>query len=397
MSRGLPAIPIHLFLSLLLAVTLLTKQSWSETPGLDLIDKPIQKHKSNLERLQQGMKIHLGKLLVIGEKEYKLLDQIEQLDRNLSLQRIRLEVMVERLNNQEELFVLKKRDLKIAEQNKKRVRNHLETRLRSFYLMGKTGILNVTFSSRTLPDFMLFNDSFMTLLEYDKTLFDNYRESIEQLTQARDEHEKESILLNEFIANAVEQQQELDSLLEDKRVLLKKIKTQKILHEQAIKELKKAEEDLRITLVKLKRKRDYTIKGFVLNKGNMPAPVKGKLLRRFGEIYEGEGIETGRSQGITIDAPNGAAIKTIFAGQVIFAGYRKGFGNMVIIDHGLNYYSITSRMEKIIVTEGQIVSDGNIIGTAGDIATLFNKGVYFEIRHDTEPIDPLDWISIKGQ
>lgn len=54
-------------------------------------------------------------------------------------------------------------------------------------------------------------------------------------------------------------------------------------------------------------------------------------------------------------------------------------------------------MEKIIVTEGQIVSDGNIIGTAGDIATLFNKGVYFEIRHDTEPIDPLDWISIKGQ
>lgn len=397
MSRGLPAIPTHLFLSLLLAVTLLTKQSWSETPGLDLIDKPIQKHESDLERLQQGMKIHLGKLLVIGEKEYKLLDQIEQLDRNLSLQRIRLEVMVERLNNQEELFVLKKRDLKIAEQNKKRVRNHLETRLRSFYLMGKTGILNVTFSSRTLPDFMLFNDSFMTLLEYDKTLFDNYRESIELLTQARDEHEKESILLNEFIANAVEQQQELDSLLEDKRVLLKKIKTQKILHEQAIKELKKAEEDLRITLVKLKRKRDYTIKGFVLNKGNMPAPVKGKLLRRFGEIYEGEGIETGRSQGITIDAPNGAAIKTIFAGQVIFAGYRKGFGNMVIIDHGLNYYSITSRMEKIIVTEGQIVSDGNIIGTAGDIATLFNKGVYFEIRHDTEPIDPLDWISIKGQ
>ena len=129
----------------------------------------------------------------------------------------------------------------------------------------------------------------------------------------------------------------------------------------------------------------------------MPAPVKGKLLRRFGEIYEGEGIETGRSQGITIDAPNGAAIKAIFAGQVIFAGYRKGFGNMVIIDHGLNYYSITSRMEKIIVKEGQIVSDGNIIGTAGDIATLFNKGVYFEIRHDTEPIDPLDWISLKDQ
>lgn len=304
--------------------------------------------------------------------------------------------MVERLNTQEDLLVIKKRDLKLAERNKVRVKNHLEKRLRSFYLMGKTGVLNVTFSSKTLPDLMLFNDSFMTLIEYDKTLFDSYRESIGQLTQARDAHEKESVLLNEFIASAVEQQREIDSLLVEKRKLLKKVKTQKILHEQAISELKKAEQDLRVTLTELKKKRDYTIKGFVLNKGKMPPPVQGKLLRRFGEAKNDEGINTGLSQGIAIDAPNGTTIKAIFAGRVLFTGYRKGFGNMVIIDHGSSYYSITSRMEKIIAQEGQEVTGGDIIGSAGDIATLFEKGVYFEIRKDTEPLDPLDWISMKG-
>lgn len=394
MSRGFFTTSFLTCLGMMLGSTLFPGQCLSDTPGLEKIDKPIQKHQSDLERLERGMKIHLGKLQVIGEKEFNLLDQIEQLDKNLSVQKIRLDFMVERLNSQEELLVIKKRDLKLANQNKIRVRNHLEKRLRSFYLMGKTGVLNVTFSSRTLPDLMLFNDSFMTLLDYDKKIFDKYRDSIQQLTQASDEHEKETVLLNEFIAGAVEQQQELDSLLVEKRELLNKVKTQKVLHERAIAELKKAEEDLRTTLASLKKKRNYTIKGFVLNKGKMPPPVQGKLLTRFGEAKDSEGIGTGISQGITIDAKDGAAIKAIFAGRVIFSGYKKGFGNMVIIDHGLSYYSITTRMEKINVKEGQAVGGGDIIGTAGDIATLFDKGIYFEIRSDTEPLDPLEWISM---
>lgn len=371
---------------------------WSQsgTPGLEKIDKPIRKHESDLEKLESGLKIHFGELKVIGEQEFNLLDQIEDLDRNVALQKIRLDVMIERLNSQEELLIIKKRDLKQALQNKDIVKEHLKTRLRSFYLMGKTGVLNVTFSTRTLPDLMLFTDSFKTLLDYDKKLFDEYRETIEELTAAQDAHKKESALLNTFISKAVEQQQKLDTLLLEKRALLQKVKTQKVLHEQAIMEMKKAEAELRNVLVELKKKRSYTIKGFVLNKGRMIAPVQGDLVSRFGETKEGDGIATGETKGITIDAPNGAPIRAIFAGRVIFAGYRKGFGNMVIIDHGLDYYSITARIEQINVREGQEVSAGDIIGRAGDIATLFEKGVYFEIRNDTEPLDPLEWISLEG-
>ena len=69
---------------------------------------------------------------------------------------------------------------------------------------------------------------------------------------------------------------------------------------------------------------------------------------------------------------------------------------MVIIDHGLDYYSITTRMEQIIAEENQLVKGGDIVGTAGDIATLFEKGIYFEIRHQSKPLDPLKWISRQG-
>lgn len=396
MSIGFPRAPVLPSLIVLFGTLLLPGPGWPDTPGLEKIDQPIRKYESNLERLQSGMQIHLGKLQVIGEQEFNLLDQIERLDNSVALQKIRLDVMVERLNSQEELLAIKKRDLKLARLNEEKVKEHLQKRLRSFYLMGKTGVLNVTFSTRDLPDLMLFTDSFKTLIDYDKNLFDQYRNSIDQLTMARDAHEKESILLNEFIANAVEQQQELDSLVGEKRELLKKVKTQKILQEQAVRELKKAETELRDTLTKLRRKRDTTLKGFVLNKGQMPPPVQGKVVSRFGETPAGA-IDTGSAQGITFDAPNGAAIKAIFTGRIIFAGYRKGFGNMVIIDHGLDYFSITARMGKIEVKEDQSVEGGDIIGTAGDIATLFEKGVYFEIRQGASPLDPLAWITLEKE
>ncbi|MCL7488273.1 MAG: peptidoglycan DD-metalloendopeptidase family protein [Desulfobulbaceae bacterium] len=396
MSIGFFRTPLALSLAVLAGAIFQPARGWSAPPGLEEIDKPIQQHESNLEKLRGGMQIHLGRLQIVSEQEFNLLDQIERLDKNLALQKIRLDVMIDRLNSQEELLALKERDLRLARQGREKVKSHLEKRLRSYYLMGKTGLLNVTFSTRTLPDLMLFNDSFKTLIDYDKKLFNQYRDAIEQLILARDSHEKESILLSEFITNAVEQQKQLDSLLEEKKELLTKVKTQKILHEQALKELKKAEEELRATLAQLQKKRDYTLKGFVLNKGRMAPPVQGEIVTRFGESREGVAIDTGASQGITFDAPNGAEIRSIFAGRVLFAGYRKGFGNMVIIDHGLDYYSITSRMEKISVQEGQLVGDGEIIGAAGDIATLFEKGVYFEIRHDTKPLDPLAWISIDG-
>ncbi len=382
------------FLCVQLAAVTLPEQAFCETPGLEKIDRGLQKNESDLERLERGMQIYLGKLQVIGEEEFDLLGEIERLDKGLALQKIRLEVMVERLNSQEELLAIKKRDLKLAQEEMVKVREHLQKRLRSYYLMGKTGILNVTFSTRTLPDLMLFNDSFMALIDYDKRIFDAYRESISQLTLARDGHEKESILLNQFIADAVEQQQELDSLLAEKSELLKKVKTQKTLHEQAVKELKKAESELRGTLAQLQKKRDYTLKGFVMSKGRMPPPVQGRVLTRFGEPRDSGALGTGPSQGITFDAPNGAPVRAIFAGRIIYAAYRQGFGNMVIIDHGLNYFSITARMEKIGVKEGQSVEAGETIGSAGDIATLFEKGMYFEIRYDTEPLDPMEWITI---
>jgi septal ring factor EnvC (AmiA/AmiB activator) len=348
-------------------------------------------YETSIQKLKSGIEIQLGKLQIAGQQEFDLLGEIERLDQELSLQQVRLEVMQERRDSQKELFAVKLRELEAAKTNIIKVKQHMQVRLRAFYLTGKTGILNVTFSTRTLPDLMLFTDSFKRLLDYDRTLIDQYRQAIEQLTLATEAHEKESALLDEFIANAVAQQQKLDGLLAEKKGLLKKVKTEKVLHEQALRELRKAETDLEQTLAAMQQEKTFDEQGFVLEKGKMAPPVSGTLIRRFGDIQDDK-----VSCGIVIDAENGAAISSIAAGRIIFAGYRRGYGNMVIIDHGMDYYSITARLEKIRSLPKNKVNAGDVIGFAGDIATLFDKGVYFEIRHNTEPEDPLAWITMQG-
>lgn len=353
--------------------------------------KPVERHESKMKKLQTNIKIHLGKLQVVGQREFQLLEEIERIDRDLSLQKVRLDVMRERQATQQLVMGIKLRELESARSKMSTVRQHLQTRLRAYYLMGRTGILNVIFSTKTLPELMLLNDSFTMLLEHDRSIVDAYRLAIDRLTLATEEHDTESRMLNEYIAATVAEQSKLDAILDEKKQLLKKAKTEKVLHEQALREMQKAEEDLGKTLIRLQETKTVELRNFDLKKGKMDPPVSGTLVQLFGRSDE-----EGASNGITIDARDGSVIRAVSAGRVIFAGYRRGYGNTVIIDHGLNYFSVTARMEKITIKEGDRISDGDVIGLAGDIATLFAKGIYFEIRRDTVPLDPLEWITREG-
>lgn len=356
-------------------------------PAEDQAPAPLQRHKINIGKLRQEIRIHLDKIRQSGEQEVGLLDELRQIDDKLAKQKQKLVTLKKRLRTQKQLLEMKEQDLKQAELVKENVRQHLEKRLRSFYLMGKMGVLNVTFSNKSLPDLMLFNDSFKRLLEYDQSVIDVYRDTITQLNQAKEAQELEKSLLEDFIRQAEKEQQALDAIREEKNQLLTRIRSKKGLYEQAVREMQRAEAALTRTLADLKQKEENRVRGFVLNKGKMIGPVIGTLTVRFGEPRE-----NGPSTGISIETAQNEPVYSIFTGKVIFAGYKQGYGNMVIIDHGLQYYTITARLDTISVVEGDRVQAGKQIGTTGDIATLFSKGLYFEIRHGAQALDPLPWL-----
>lgn len=123
-------------------------------------------------------------------------------------------------------------------------------------------------------------------------------------------------------------------------------------------------------------------------KGQLRLPVKGELLARFGSKRD-----DGPSwKGLFIKAVEGAEVKAVAAGKVVFAEWLRGFGNMIILDHGGQYLSLYSNNQAVLKHAGDQVKAGDIIAAAGNSGGNEESGLYFELRHQGRVFDPLSWV-----
>lgn len=127
--------------------------------------------------------------------------------------------------------------------------------------------------------------------------------------------------------------------------------------------------------------------GFAKLKGRLLKPVDGRIIGRFGTKRSG----TALWQGIRIPAPEGAAVKASAPGVVVFSDWLRGYGNIVIIDHGDTYMTVYANNESTYKNTGEKVSQGETIGTVGTSGGGSEPGLYFEIRYKGKPINPVPW------
>ncbi|HQB39912.1 MAG TPA: peptidoglycan DD-metalloendopeptidase family protein, partial [Deltaproteobacteria bacterium] len=146
------------------------------------------------------------------------------------------------------------------------------------------------------------------------------------------------------------------------------------------------------TLKKLKELPPVPDRGFASQKGRLAMPVRGRVIETYGKHKHPEFNSYTFSKGLSIAVPEGTEIRNIYGGTVIYADYFKGFGNMVIIDHGGGYFSLYAHAAKILRKVGSEVKKNEAVATVG--ATDSTKGamLYFEIRHQGKPQDPAVWV-----
>lgn len=131
---------------------------------------------------------------------------------------------------------------------------------------------------------------------------------------------------------------------------------------------------------------------FFEKKGQLPQPVAGRIVKGFGLIRDKSHDVVLSHKGVFIDAPQGAAVKAVSEGRVAFAGFVDGYGRTVIVDHGDHYYSVYAHANDLKVQEGQEIAQNQTLATAGNGNSEFDNGIYFEIRHFSEPTDPRQWM-----
>jgi septal ring factor EnvC (AmiA/AmiB activator) len=125
-------------------------------------------------------------------------------------------------------------------------------------------------------------------------------------------------------------------------------------------------------------------------------PVSGTVTQRFGKTKSREFNTTFESAGLQIRSPHGTPIKAVASGRVRYADWFQGYGKLVILDHGRGYYSLYAQASDLFVAPGDTVSAGQVIASVGDTGSLVGDSLYFEVRKDGLPQNPLFFLRPKG-
>ncbi|MGQ9862093.1 MAG: murein hydrolase activator EnvC family protein [Thiobacillaceae bacterium] len=124
-------------------------------------------------------------------------------------------------------------------------------------------------------------------------------------------------------------------------------------------------------------------------KGRLALPVAGEIVSRYGQPREGGGPAW---KGLFIRAPQGREVRAVGNGRVAFADWLRGFGNLLILDHGDGFLSLYSNNESLYKQVGELVRAGDVISSVGNTGGQEEPGLYFELRHQGRPFDPLSWV-----
>jgi len=127
-------------------------------------------------------------------------------------------------------------------------------------------------------------------------------------------------------------------------------------------------------------------------KGKLRLPVRGKVTNRFGDPRPDSTVKW---KGWFVRTSSGQTVKSIASGQVVFADWLRGFGNLLIVDHGEGYMSLYGNNESLYKQVGDILRGGDTIAIVGKSGGNEYSGLYFELRHKSKPLDPKKWLAVK--
>ena len=276
-------------------------------------------------------------------------------------------------------------------------RRALSNRAVALYRAGELGSLQLLFAADGIREFLTRVQLLRRLIGRDAELLARHRASVEALAQAREAARVAAGRLSDLSRELSERSQELEAEQRKKRGIVSRLYADRARERAALAELETAGRALETTLSGLGSEADgeSAPEGppFAALRHRLDPPVDAPIARGFGRVVDSEfRTQTFRS-GVVFDAAAGLSVHAVAAGRVRYAGWFRGYGRLVILDHGSGYYTVSGHLGELRVGVGDPVERGAQIGTVGDSGSLSGPSLYFEIRRGAEALDPTEWLA----
>lgn len=369
--------------ALLLLVLSLLVSSASLAQGAGIKDA-----RAELESLKQSLDEKRAALQDLDNKERSLIVALGELDETLAA--LEDEHRAARKREDERRALLERATAELArdEERLAEVQARLRKRLRALYVLGEGGGVRALIGAESFEDLSYRRRLLETLAKNDVVLVEEHARARQRVEERRALH---AALLAEAqeAARRIEEERELLALTREERAAaIARIDAEKELHVRAVKEIVERQKELGALVHKVSRGRGHRAARSGVLKDGLAWPVRGTLIRRFGTIREkGTGARI-TSNGLHIRAPLGTPVTAAAEGTVVHVGWLRGFGRIVIVDHGEGHHTLHAHLGRTVVESGQMVAKGETLALVGETESLNGPKLYFELRSNGRAVDP---------
>lgn len=273
-------------------------------------------------------------------------------------------------------------------------RERLARVLVTLYKHGRFNPTRIALEARDLRMFLEQARNLGLIADAQDRLITDFIARLDELGRADRELRRKEIEIATLTKQAAEKRAELDAEERNDKAQIARIKSNQKSYEQAISELNLRAQELENLLRELQSKPGEMIPGipFAETRGRLAWPVNGRVTQNFG-LQRGSFNTKTQNNGVEIAPTTGdLTVRAIHAGKVVYADFFPSYGNLLILDHGGSFHSLYGHCAEFLVKTGDIVPAGTPVALAGDTASLVGLSLYFEIRFQTKPVDPLAWL-----
>jgi septal ring factor EnvC (AmiA/AmiB activator) len=267
----------------------------------------------------------------------------------------------------------------------------------ALYKAGDLAAVRMLFAAGGIREFLSRTSALRLLLARDGELLERHREQSAAFAGARERALEASVASEAAAAALLARERELAAERATKQQLIARLHDDRTRARAVLVELEKAARALEETLASLRDEPSaprpaLTGPAFASLRHALAPPVDAPIARGFGRVVDDEFFTQTFRNGVEYDAPFGLPVRAVASGDVRFAGWFRGFGRIVILDHGDGYFSVSGHLSEMAVAVGDRVGGGDLIGAVGDTGSLSGPQLYFEIRRGAEALDPRDWL-----
>jgi septal ring factor EnvC (AmiA/AmiB activator) len=359
----------------------------------------INEFKKKAQDIDREIEASEAKIRKFTQKEADIISTLNQVDLALNKSRKQITILGREIAALEEKIADTARASEELIQKIKANEQYMAKRMVALYKLNWLGKFQLVASATSLNELLQRKTAIARILAYDEKvmsqIMDN-RRSLEiirsQLRAQRDEKRR----------RAEQYQQEIDQMAAERTKrskLLAYVRKEMSVQQATVESLKQAAlkldekiQNLGVGLTGTAADEYFEDKPFQAYKGLLKMPVKGKIVSLFGKFKNTRYDVLNFRSGIEIQTERGEPIQAVYRGKILYADWFKGFGNMIIIDHGNSYYTVYAHIEEVFKTAGDVVESGEVMATVGDTGSMTGPKLYFEVRHHGKPLDPMQWL-----